>query len=208
MRIEIILFLITAFLVANIYTEGKYYKVLLSWKKYYQMAGIVLGAFMIYWLLKKNPKRANDIIRTSNEYLKYMPMDQNTSSIISPILDFTAKQSFNEAVVGGALAGTVTTNPILNLFSPNPSYSEKRLLESGGVNTNGIVKTKRSVSETKKKFVASKQNWKCGDCGEQLSAWFEVDHKVRLEYGGSNHINNLVALCRECHGKKTTIENL
>jgi hypothetical protein len=208
MRIEIILFLITAFLVANIYTEGKYYKVLLSWKKYYQMAGIVLGAFMIYWLLKKNPKRANDIIRTSNEYLKYIPMDQNTSSIISPILDFTAKQSYNEAVAGGALAGTVTTNPILNLFSPNPSYSEKRILESGGVNQNGIVKTKRSVSETKKKFVASKQNWKCGDCGEQLSAWFEVDHKVRLEYGGSNHIDNLVALCRECHGKKTTIENL
>jgi 5-methylcytosine-specific restriction endonuclease McrA len=29
-----------------------------------------------------------------------------------------------------------------------------------------------------------------------------------LEYGGSNHIDNLVALCRECHGKKTTIENL
>jgi hypothetical protein len=68
--------------------------------------------------------------------------------------------------------------------------------------------TKRSVSETKKKYVASNQNWKCGDCGEQLSAWFEVDHKVRLEYGGSNHIDNLVALCRDCHGKKTTIENL
>jgi 5-methylcytosine-specific restriction endonuclease McrA len=68
--------------------------------------------------------------------------------------------------------------------------------------------TKRSVSETKKKFVASGQNWKCGDCGSQLTAWFEVDHKVRLEYGGSNEVNNLVALCRECHGKKTTIENL
>jgi len=38
--------------------------------------------------------------------------------------------------------------------------------------------------------------------------WTLVDHIVRLEYGGSNHVDNLVAMCRECHGKKTTMENL
>ena len=80
--------------------------------------------------------------------------------------------------------------------------SEKRILSSGK------QPTKRSVSETKKKYVASSQNWKCGGCGKQLTAWFEVDHKVRLEYGGSNEVSNLVALCRECHGEKTTMENL
>jgi 5-methylcytosine-specific restriction endonuclease McrA len=72
----------------------------------------------------------------------------------------------------------------------------------------GKTGTKRSVSETKKKFVASRQNWSCDDCKSQLSAWFEVDHVVRLEHGGSNHVDNLVALCRECHGKKTAMENL
>ena len=115
---------------------------------------------------------------------------------------------------GVGVTGAGAGSSILNLFQPGPSYAEKRIMESGE-NGNGVTtdipiqkKTKRSVSETKKKFVASKQNWKCGDCGEQLSAWFEVDHKIRLEYGGSNHIDNLVALCRECHGKKTTIENL
>jgi 5-methylcytosine-specific restriction endonuclease McrA len=35
-----------------------------------------------------------------------------------------------------------------------------------------------------------------------------VDHITRLEHGGTNHIDNLVALCRDCHGKKTAIENL
>ena len=68
--------------------------------------------------------------------------------------------------------------------------------------------TKRSVSETKKKFVASRQGWKCEDCGDQLNAWFEVDHKIRLEHGGGNDVQNLVALCRECHGKKTAMENM
>jgi hypothetical protein len=160
MRIEIILFLITAFLVANIYTDGKYYKLLLSWKKYYQMAGIVFGAFVLYWLLKKNPKRAGEMIRTSNEYLKYLPIDHNTSSFISPILDFTAKQSYGEAAATGAIAGA-SANPILNLFQPGPTYSEKRILESGGKTIEiPQQKTKRSVSETKKKFVASRQNWK------------------------------------------------
>ena len=49
---------------------------------------------------------------------------------------------------------------------------------------------------------------KCGECKEQLPAWFEVDHRVKLEYGGSNDVNNLEALCRDCHGKKTAMENL
>jgi len=84
----------------------------------------------------------------------------------------------------------------------NQTRNAERILHSGRKST------KRSVSETKKKFVASRQKWNCGECNEQLNAWFEVDHKIRLEYGGSNHVDNLVALCRECHGKKTTIENL
>jgi len=206
MRIEIILFLITAFIVGNIYTEGKLVKLVLSWKKYYQMAGVVLGALFIYWLFKKNPMSPNQMLATTNEYLKYMPIDSSTSQFISPILDFTSKQNF----FGDAdfLRG-----------KPDINYNENRIMKSGGANRNnmgsssdntgiGFGKTKRSVSETKKKFVASRQNWGCGDCKKQLNAWFEVDHKTRLEHGGSNHVDNLVALCRECHGKKTTIENL
>lgn len=207
MRLEIVLLLIVAFVMANIYTDGKYLKLLLSYKKYYQMAGVAFGGFVLYWLLKKNPKGAHEMIRTSNDYLKHLPIDQSASGLISPILDFTAKQ---EMVNNG---GGFLPNSLMNVFardpmSPPTQQAETRLMNSGFDGGGGVKKTKRSVSETKKKFVASRQNWKCGDCQEQLSAWFEVDHKVRLEYGGSNHIDNLVALCRECHGKKTTIENL
>ena len=91
--------------------------------------------------------------------------------------------------------------PILNLTGAHSGTGTQRMLTSGN-------STKRSVSETKKKYVASNQNWKCNMCKEQLTAWFEVDHKLRLEYGGTNHINNLVALCRNCHGKKTALEKL
>ncbi len=64
------------------------------------------------------------------------------------------------------------------------------------------------VSETKKKYVASSQGWKCATCGVQLPGSFEVDHIIRLEHGGTNEINNLRAQCRNCHGEKTAMENL
>ena len=73
--------------------------------------------------------------------------------------------------------------------------------------TSGTKATSRCVSGTKKKYVAASQSWKCGTCQIQLDAWYEIDHKIRLADGGSNHISNLIALCRNCHGKKTTIEN-
>jgi len=202
MRFELIIFIIAGLIIANIYTEGKYLKLLTTWKKYYQMAGVAFGALMIYMLLKYNPLRAQQIMATSNEYLKYLPLDSSTSSIISPILDFTSKHNFAEDQYS-SLDGGNYNYPIISM----PEVSNQRMVENR-LMTSGKKATKRSVSETKKKFVASRQNWKCQECQSQLNAWFEVDHIKRLEYGGSNHIDNLVALCRECHGKKTTIENL
>ena len=193
MRIEIIIFLIAAFIIANIYTDGKYIKTLYSYKKYYQMVGVAFAALMFYILIKKTPLRAEQIASVSNDYLKYLPIDRNTSNIISPILDFTSKQNFSQQ------NNQQYNYPIVSMQEQN---AKQRLM------TSGTKSTKRSVSETKKKFVASRQNWKCADCQNQLNAWFEVDHKIRLEHGGSNHVDNLEALCRECHGKKTAMENL
>lgn len=186
MKLELFLLAVTYFVVGNIYNDGKYLKMVYDNKKYFHMGGVILGALVLYWLLKKNPSKTGEIIKTSNEYIKYLPVDKDTSSILTPLFDITSKQ-YN-IIQGG---------------EGQQSLGEQKIQNSGLKNT-----TKRSVSETKKKYVASNQSWKCGDCSKQLNAWFEIDHKVRLEHGGSNHIDNLVALCRECHGKKTTIENL
>jgi hypothetical protein len=176
----------------------------MSGKKYYQMAGVAFGALMIYILFKRNPMRAHQMLSASNDYLRYLPIDRNTTNMISPILDFTSRQQFAEQPQhhGHSMDGGNYMRPVLAMPDTSNVTGEARIMQSGK------KATKRSVSETKKKFVASRQDWKCGDCQHQLTAWFEVDHKIRLEYGGSNHVDNLVALCRECHGKKTTMENL
>ena len=66
---------------------------------------------------------------------------------------------------------------------------------------------KRNVTSLTKKMVASNQEWKCGTCSQMLDYTYEIDHHIPLFKGGSNDVSNLIALCRNCHGKKTLLEN-
>ena len=207
MRIELIIILITAFIVFNIYHDGKYSKWYIVWKKEIQMGLVGLVGISLYLVVKRNPTQCKHILHHANNVIKYMPIDKSSMNIISPILDFTTSSTnrlpFLDEMNHGMNPGSPPSQ------GPGPQYHGGQphggQLHGGQPHTTA---TKRSVSETKKKYVASMQNWKCGECSTQLNAWFEVDHKTRLEYGGSNEVNNLVALCRECHGKKTAMENM
>ena len=83
-----------------------------------------------------------------------------------------------------------------NILSDNTGFILQFIMEEYGSYQD------QGVSGTKKKYIAAQQGWKCKHCNSQLDAWYEVDHIIRLEHGGSNHVTNLVALCRNCHGKK------
>ena len=195
MRFELVIFFIAAFIIANIYTEGRLLKHVLSWKKYYQMAAVAFAAIAIYWLFTKNPNQAKGIIYSSNEYLKYLPVDKDTTNILGPILDFTKRQNYNPS----ASMNDGYNYPVVNMNSNRVKVNQK-----GG----STIATKRSVSESRKKMIAASQGWKCSHCREQLDYNYQIDHKIRLEYGGSNEPSNLTALCPNCHTKKTIQENL
>ena len=75
-------------------------------------------------------------------------------------------------------------------------------------NSNKKKKIKRNVTQGQKKYVASIQKWRCGHCDKLLDVSYEVDHIHPLYKGGTNDLSNLVALCRNCHGVKTTKERL
>ena len=192
MKLELIILGITAFLIYNAYHDGQYSKILSSYKKYYKMAIIGILGISLYLLLKRNPTQSKKMLLYTNNLIKYMPIDKNTVDMISPIFDFTSKAENN------FMAGL---NGFDNPQQQDPSIKQRFQLS-------GQKATKRSVSETKKKYVASIQDWKCGHCNNKLTHTFEVDHKVRLEHGGGNDPSNLVALCRECHGQKTASENM
>jgi hypothetical protein len=194
MRLEIFVLGLTAFFVYNAYTDGKYTKMLFSFKKYYKMIFYVCLGIGIYLLLKRNPNQGRNMLLYANNIVKFMPIDKTSMDMLSPIIDFTStdnNSSFMESFNG--IGGSNSSSGFCN---------QTRITSSG---KNG---TKRSVSETKKKFVAAQQEWKCGHCESQLDHTFEIDHKIRLEYGGGNDVQNLIALCRNCHGKKTASENM
>jgi len=197
MRLEILVLGITAFLIYNAYHDGKYSKMLLSYKKYYKMIFIGFVAICFYLLVKRNPLQTKNLLLYTNNMIKYMPIDKSSIDMISPIFDLsTNSKSFMEGF-------NSSLNP---RHEYNPVLQQRNMLANPSLNN--FKPVKRSVSETKKKYVASMQDWTCGQCKKKLSHTFEIDHKIRLEHGGSNDVTNLVALCRECHGEKTAMENM
>ena len=191
MRIELWILLATAFFVYDTYHEGKYLKMLMSYKKYYTMLFYAVVGIGIVLLMKRNPGDCKQLLSNANNLVKYMPIDKSSMALFSPIFDLTNNSNYSmDKNMGGYLnmGGDLNTR--------------------GDLNNAFNKSTKRSVSETKKKYVAANQEWKCGNCNNQLDHTYEIDHKVRLEYGGGNDVDNLVALCRNCHGKKTASENM
>ena len=170
MKVELLVFAVTAFFVANAYYDGEYIAYLKKGKKYYKMAGIAFAGLSAYLFIRKNPEQTGDLLTSAAGVVRQLPVDHG------PLSDYLPNELVRQV-------GPTIRN--------QPSH-----------------RVKRSVSETKKKFVASAQNWKCADCGDKLSAWFEIDHNTRLDRGGGNDVRNLVALCRNCHGKKTAMENM
>jgi hypothetical protein len=198
MKLELFIFGIAGFILYNIYHDGKYSKILVSYKKYYQMGIVAILAISLYLMIRRNPGQTKNLLLCTNNMIKYMPIDKSSMDMISPIFDLTNSGARATNFMEGFNKGM------------NPDFEYNPVMASQQQQTvlSGQKATKRSVSETKKKYVASIQDWKCGQCNKKLKHTFEVDHKIRLEHGGGNDVTNLVALCRECHGEKTSMENM
>ena len=132
MKFEFVIILITGFLIFNTYHDGKYLKILKSWKKYYQMAFIGFLGLSLYIFIKKKPQHIKPLLHHATDLIKYLPIDRNSTDFINPIMKFTS---------GSMMGG-----------HNNESQMEQRIIQSGTNN-----KKKRSVSETKKKNMLKKK---------------------------------------------------
>ena len=104
---------------------------------------------------------------------------------------------------------TITEKEISGLteLSPYVIITEEEYDNLKTDNKKNVKIQKRSVTSLTKKMVASSQEWKCGTCEQTLDFTYEIDHHIPLFKGGTNEVSNLIALCRNCHGKKTLLEN-
>ena len=204
MKIQKWVILITLFLIINTYYDGKFTKMFENKKKYYTMALYAFIGLSIYMFIKKHPNESKNMLVHANSLVRYMPIDKGSREILSPLMDLTnIREQFSSFTPNNntTIQGNTTGGFSQQYSSITPQ--QKRMLQSGG---NGS--SKRCVSEAKKKYVAASQQWKCAMCSNILDATYEVDHKVDLQYGGTNHVSNLAALCPNCHRKKTMKSHL
>lgn len=207
MPLSLWIFALTGLVMINIYTDGLYlsYAVQYYDPRYFRMGVVFCIGILIYLFVVRFPRFMCIYLIRLMDWIRIWPTGSGGSMRRSQIPTSTHVDSKTTAFYPQTdkVIDASIEKPDANTFTGKMAYAIRRLTESAKVPTG-----KRTVSETKKKFVAAQQQWKCHTCGCILPAWFEVDHIQRVERGGSNHPDNLVALCRDCHGKKTALENL
>jgi hypothetical protein len=186
MKIEFYILLVTVFLMYNSYYDNYYSNMLTINQKYIKIIGYGCMGFSLFIFFRKNPGDKPGMVSLLNDIVKYMPIDKDTSNLFFDLSNLGSKK--------------VSTN----FLNSEHLINDTKIINSGTLPVqNNSGSTKRSVSETKKKYIASNQHWKCAKCRSMLDATFEIDHIVDLEYGGDNSVHNLRAMCRNCHGQKT-----
>ena len=151
---------------------------------------LIIISFIYIWL-------SNTILIYWNLYKKYI---QFGLILFSCILFYQKPDILSKIINKIVKINEMSQSPIiLSEIYKNTISANNSTIKSTTTTTN----QKRNVTNLQKKVVASNQEWKCGKCNTILDASYEVDHITPLYKGGSNETTNLMALCRNCHGKKT-----
>lgn len=202
-KLRLLFFAIVAFLIYDTYYNWKIIRFIYHNKRYVYMLSIALSALWFYSILDQNPQQYYDFLSATVNLLHVSPVDRNSTELVNAITRLT------KPILSTNDINYNNSNNINNINNNNISGTDNISNDTSSSYFNDIGdRNKRSVSNIKKKYVASQQGWKCASCNQTLSAWFEVDHRIRLDRGGSNDVSNLMALCRECHGRKTAMESM
>ena len=68
--------------------------------------------------------------------------------------------------------------------------------------------SRKTIPQSVRMTVAARQRYNCKLCKRRFGSVIHIDHIRRVADGGSNHIDNLQALCPSCHEEKTQLERL
>jgi 5-methylcytosine-specific restriction endonuclease McrA len=68
---------------------------------------------------------------------------------------------------------------------------------------------RQKINQNKRIKIAASQKWRCNHCNMLFNeGGWDINHKLRVALGGTNNIENLEALCKNCHGIVTSNERI
>ena len=156
---------------------------------------LIIISFIYIWL-------SNTILIYWNVYKKYIQF----GLILFTCILFYQKPDILSKIINKIIKINDMTQPpiiLAEMYKNTISSNNNTISSNNTIKSKTTTNQKRNVTNLQKKVVASNQEWKCGKCNTILDASYEVDHIIPLYKGGSNETSNLMALCRNCHGKKT-----
>ena len=199
-------------IIVNEYHKNKIFNFFSNFYYYSKYILLLLPFFLIYL----NPKLLKKILVFYKD-IDNKPVYQNMNDLMVSYFDTKKnnKMKFNLNGLQNNNSSYYRNVPSVNQYNNQNrnNYMNNTNNTNYNNNNNNFInspnkKIKRNVSESKKKFIASNQKWRCAHCQNLLDNTYEVDHIVALYRGGTNDLNNLEALCRNCHGKKTFREKM
>ena len=132
MKIELLIIFITGLVIANIYYDNRLFTKIKQYKKYYKISIVAFIGLCLFLLFKKSPKDCANLLISSNNYIKHIPIDNTSRSFVAPLIDFTSKTISN------------------NIQQSYPNQNQNLTPRQQQILISGNKTTKRSVSETKK----------------------------------------------------------
>lgn len=107
----------------------------------------------------------------------------------------------------GGWANRTVVKPRRKPFPPIPQQQQQQLSKQT-MDQPTKRRQRRKITVKMIKIMGARQQWKCIECRNLLSDNFEVDHRVPLFDDGPDCLENMDAICQECHALKTQEENL
>ena len=202
-------FFFVIFIPMLIFILNEYFqnKIFLCFEKFYKYSKII-ALFIPFILVYFNPQLVKKMLVFFKDIDK-KPVHQNMDNMMNSYFETKNRNKINYVP---------TNNKFTNnngYYNNVPNYQNRNINQNTNqpsqnfIHKNNIPnKIKRNVSESKKKYIASNQKWRCTHCNNLLDNTYEVDHIIALYRGGTNDLTNLEALCRNCHGVKTFKEKM
>ena len=170
--------------------------------KLYIVLFLIVAIYLLYKMKTKKPKeqinrnQGRDFSDIATEFLFYELINQKPISLpsVNPMRQHINRHTY---------------------MQPQREQQQRQSSHLDGQQARSLSSIKNKTKTKRKQWgvrvrnkIARSQDWRCAVCKELLPEMFHLDHITPLCNRGQDEINNLQAICANCHSSKTNDEGI